>query len=167
MKRNGLLIVLVGIPAAVAVALGACAAEPRSTDPKDPGDPASQPNQMHGVTLTPTAPRQDVTIAPAAGATTLSLTMATIDNPSSQAFSLTATLIWSGAGNTVEETIGTVSPYPATQPGSFVLTVPEAARKWLARSDGQLALRLALQAVAADRPLADPLRVTIGEPAWH
>lgn len=164
MKRNGLLIVLVGI---ATVGLGACAAEPRSADPRDPGDPPSQPNQMHGVTLTPTAPRQDVTIAPAAGATTLSLTMATIDNPASQAFSLTATLTWSGGGNTVEETIGTVSPYPATQPGSFVLTVPEAARKWLARSDGQLALRLALQPIAADRPLADPLRVTIGEPAWH
>ena len=164
MKRNGLLVVVtVGLAAGAL----ACAAEPRSTDPKDPGDPTSQPNQMHGVTLTPTAPRQDVTIAPPAGATTLSLTMATIDNPASQAFSLTATLAWSGGGSTVEETIGTVSPYPATQPGSFVLTVPEAARKWLGRTDGQLALRLALQPVAADRPLADPLRVTIGDPAWR
>ena len=163
MKRNGLLVVV-----AVAVSVGACAAEPRSTDPKDPGDPASQPNQMHGVTLTPTTPRQDVTIAPAAGATTIVLTMATIDNPSSQAFSLTATLTWSGGSSgAIEEAIGTVSPYPATQPGSFVLTVPEAARKWLSRTDGQLALRLVLQPVAADRPLADPLRVTIGEPAWH
>ena len=162
MKRNGLLAVLV-------VGACACAAEPRSTDPKDPGDPPSQPNQMHGATLTSAAPRQDVTIAPPAGATTLALTMATIDNPASQAFSLTATLIWNGGGNSgaIEEAIGTVSPYPATQPGSFVLTVPEAARKWLSRTDGQLALRLALQPVAADRPLADPLRVTIGEPAWH
>jgi hypothetical protein len=161
MKRNGLLVVLIGIAGLT------CAAEPRSADPKDPGDPTSQPNQMHGVTLTPAAPRQDVTVTPPAGATVLSLTMATIDNPASQAFSLTATLTWSGGGSTTEETIGTVSPYPATQPGSFVLTVPEAARRWLARSDGQLALRLALQPVAADRPLADPLRVTIGEPAWH
>lgn len=165
MKRHGLLAAL-AVTGALAGAL-ACSAEPRSADPKDPGDPTSQPNQMHGVTLTPTAPRQDVAIAPAAAATTLVLTMATIDNPSSQAFSLSATLIWTGNGTTAEETIGTVSPFPATQPGSFVLTVPDAARKWLARGDGQLALRLALQPVAADRPLADPLRVTIGEPAWH
>src|SRR5262249_45358564 len=131
MKRNGPLVFFVAC-------LAACAAEPRPTDPKDPGDPASQPNQMHGVMLTAAAPRQDVTIAPPAGATTLPLTMVTIDNPSSQAFSLAATLAWSSAGNAAQETIGTVSPYPATQPGSFVLTIPEAARKLLSRTDGQL-----------------------------
>ena len=162
MKRNGLPVFFLCI-----AGIAACAGETRPTDPKDPGDPPSQPNQMHGVTLTAAAPRQDVTIAPPAGATTLSLTMATIDNPSSQAFSLAATLVWTSAGNAAEETIGTVSPYPATQPGSFVLTIPEAARKFLSRTDGQLSLRLTLQPIAADRPLADPLRVTIGDPAWH
>jgi hypothetical protein len=122
---------------------------------------------MRGTTLTTAAPRQDVTVAPPSGSTTLSLTMVTIDNPSSQAFSLAASLAFASAGHAVEESIGTVSPYPATQPGSFVLTIPEAARKWLSRTDGQLSLRLSLQPIASDRPLPDPLRVTIGDPAWH
>jgi len=171
MKRNGLLVFFAPSIAALAgiagIALGACAAEPRATsDPKDPGDPPSQPNQMHGVTLTAAAPRQDVAIAPPAGATSLSLTMVTIDNPSSQAFSLVATLVFTASGSAVEETIGTVSPYPATQPGSFLIPVPEAARKWLSRTDGQLALRLTLQPIAA-HPLAEPLRVAIGDPVWR
>ena len=62
MKRNGLPVFFLCI-----AGLAACAGETRPTDPKDPGDPPSQPNQMHGVTLTATAPRQDVTIAPPAG----------------------------------------------------------------------------------------------------
>jgi hypothetical protein len=120
--------------------------------------------------LTAGAPRQDVALSPLpAGPATLTLTIAGISNPSSQAFSVRASVVWSGAGGTgaIEQTIGSVTPYPPTRPGSFALGVPEAARRTLARSDGQLSLRLALQPIAADRPLADPLRVTLGDPAWR
>jgi len=142
----------------------ACAAEPGAADPKDPGDPSGHANQMHGVTLTSAASRQDVPVSPPAGTTTLVLTLATIHNPSSQAFSLAASLAITGGAS--EEAIGSITPFPATQPGSFVLTLPEPARKALARG-GQLLLRLTLQPIAADRPLTEPLRVTVAAPAWR
>jgi hypothetical protein len=160
MKRTGLLMFFVG--------LTACAAEPRSTDPKDPGDPASQPSSMHGVTLTAAAPRQELRVAPPSATTTLALTIATIDNPSSQAFSLAASMVWSSATDgPVEVSIGSVTPFPATQPGSFVLALSEAARDQLTRHGNASSLRLSLQPIAADRPLVEPLRVTVGDPAWH
>jgi hypothetical protein len=154
MKRTGLLTFLVA---------AACAAEPRATDPKDPGDPASPPNQMHGITLTAAAPRQDLEVAPPAAATSLTLTIAMIENPASQAFSLAASIAGTGA----EAVIGSVTPFPATQPGSFVLGLPEAVRAQLARATGPQTLRLSLQPIAADRPLAEPLRVTVGDPVWR
>jgi len=143
----------------------ACAADTRSPDPRDPGDPT----QKTHVILTAGAPRQDLALsALATPPATLTLTIAAIDNPSSQAFSLGASVMWSATGaGAIEETIGSIAPYPATEPGSFALGVPEAARRTLARSDGQLSLRLSLQPIAADRPLADPLRVTLGDPAWR
>lgn len=127
---------------------------------------------MHGVTLTAGAPRQELAIAaPGAAPGTLALTIAAIDNPSSQAFSLSADVTWSKAGGAaaaaVEEPVGRVTPFPANRPGSFLLAVPDAARKLLSRCGGQLSLRLALQPIAADRALAEPLRVTIAEPAWR
>jgi hypothetical protein len=164
MKRTGPLAVF----STFLVGLAACATEPRSTDAKEPGDPASQPNQMHGITLTAAVPRQELAVSPPIGATTLDLTIAAIENPSSQAFSVAASLVWSSAaGAPTEVSIGSVTPFPATQPGSFVLTLPEAGRKQLAGGNSQLTLRLSLEPIAADRSLAEPLRVTVGDPAWH
>jgi hypothetical protein len=40
------------------------------------------------------------------------------------------------------------------------------ARLRLARKDGRLSLRLSLLPIAADRPLAEPLKVTFGDPKW-
>jgi hypothetical protein len=161
MKRACLLIILF-------LFLWACAADGR---PRDPGDPPGQANQnMHVTTLTASAPRQDLTLSPLpARPTTLTLTIAGIEDPSSQAFSISASLVWNATsgGGPIEQPLGNVTPYPATQPGSFVLGVPDAARRMLARSDGQLSLRLALQPVPADRPLAEPLRVTLADPAWR
>jgi len=124
---------------------------------------------MHGI-LTTGAPRLDLPLAALPAPATLTLTIAAIDNPGGQGFSLAASVVWSSpaAGATaIEEPIGSVAPYPASNPGSFVLGVPEAARKALSRGDGTLALRLALQPIAADRPLAEPLRVTLGDPIWR
>jgi len=155
--------------AGLLLALIACAADTRSPDPRDPGDPGHHPGPTMHVTLTASAPRQDIALpAVAAAPATLTLAIAAIDNPSSQAFSLGASVVWSAAGAAaIEETIGSVTPYPATQPGSFALTVPEAARKSLARGDGQLALRVVLLPIAADRALPEPLRVTLGDPVWR
>jgi hypothetical protein len=157
---------------AILLALTACAADARSPDPRDPGDPGppSQPGQkMHILTLTATAPRQDLAISPLpAEPATLTLTIAGIADPSAQAFSVGASVVWSAPGaGAIEETIGSITPYPPTRPGRFALGVPEAARRTLARGDGQLSLRLTLQPISADRPLAEPLRVTLADPAWR
>ena len=163
-KPAGLLLVLLASASASACA---CAADTRSPDPRDPGDPPSQ--KMHGIILTASTPQQDLAIlALPAAPGTLTLTIATIDNPSSQAFSVGASVSWSNAGTgAIEETIGSVTPFPATQPGSFALGVSEAARRLLSRSNGQLSLRLSLQPIASDRPLAEPLRVILDDPAWR
>jgi hypothetical protein len=172
--------------------------DPRdSRDPRDPRDSSVQP-----IVLTATAPRHDVAIPglsgtsapsapsgapPTAGApppagappTTLTITVAAIDNPSSQAFSISAGLLASTAGTagtagtadaragtagTIE--IGSITPYPADLPGQFVLALPEPTRELLSR-DTRASLRLTLQPISADRPLAEPLRVTIGELTWR
>lgn len=159
---------------AILLALAACAADARSPDPRDPGDPgpSSQPGHQPGQkmhTLTATAPRQDLAISPPpAEPATLTLTITGIDDPSAQAFSVGASVVWSAPGaGAIEQTIGSITPYPPTRPGSFALGVPEAARRTLARGDGQLSLRLTLQPISADRPLAEPLRVTLADPAWR
>jgi hypothetical protein len=158
MKLTGLLLALI-----------ACASDTRSPEPRDPGDPAHHPGQTMHVTLTASAPRQDIALsALAAAPATLTLAITAIDNPSSQAFSLGASVVWSAAGApAIEEAIGSVTPYPASQPGSFALGVAEAASKALARGDGQLALRVSLLPIDADRALAEPLRVTLGDPVWR
>lgn len=180
--------------AGVLLALLACAADPRSPDPRDPGGPSGQAGpsdqagtsgqagpsgtNMHTVTLTAGARRQDLVIPPlSAVPTTLILPITAIANPSAQAFSLSASVVWSNAGAAVpgapevagslEESIGVVTPFPPAEPGSFALGVPGAARSLLSRREGQLTLRLSLQPIAADRVLAEPLQVTLGEPTWR
>lgn len=171
MKRTGLLLILL-----------ACAADARSPDPRDPEDHSGQPGQpgqdMHSITLTAGAPRQALAIAPLPAApTTLILPITAIDNPSAHAFSLRASVVWSNAGagvpgapevaGTIEEAVGSVTPFPSAEPGSFVLGIPEPARNLLSRREGLLTLRLTLQPIARDRALVQPLRVTLGEPAWR
>jgi hypothetical protein len=149
----------------------ACAADARPHGPGALGDPPGQPSQnMHTVTLTARSPRQEVALSPLpAGPTTLTLTITGVEDPSSQAYSVSASVVWNAAsgGGPIVQLVGSVTPYPATQPGRFVLGVPDAARHMLARRDGRLSLRLALQPTAADRPLAEPLRVTLADPAWR
>jgi hypothetical protein len=174
--------------AGLAILLMACAGdaktEPRGpAEPADPGDlraPSPQP-----IVLTATTPRHDVALAaslapatpaaPPAAPTTLTITIAAIDNPSSQPFSLGASVLAgtadprAGAGDSrtagaVE--IGSITPYPADLPGQFVLALPEPTRELVAR-DPRASLRLTLQPISADRPLAEPLRVTIGALTWR
>jgi hypothetical protein len=159
--------------ATLLLTLIACAADARSPDPREPGDPShpmdpGHPGPTHGASLTASAPRQEVAIAAPAGApSTLTLTITAIDNPGSQGFSLAASAVWTGGGASVEEVIGAVTPYPSNVGGSYALGVPDAARKVLSRTGGQLGLRLSLQPISADRALSEPLRVTLGDPAWR
>lgn len=134
----------------------------------DPPGPVSQ--NMHTVTLTASAPRQEVVLSPLpAGPTTLTLSITGIDDPSAQPYSIGASVVWNAAagGAPSVQLLGSVTPYPPDQPGRFVLGVPDAARQLLARPGGAPRLRLALQPVASDRPLVEPLRVTLAGPTWR
>lgn len=159
MKRAGLLILLT-----------ACATDVKAPDLRDPRGPrgASDP-KMHAIILTASAPRQEVAISPfAAAPTMLTIVIATIDNPSSQAFSVGAGVTWNTAdAHSTDQDIGSITPFPASEPGSFLLSVPAATRELLSRNEGRSSLRLSLQPIAADRPLAEPLRVTIGDLVWR
>lgn len=125
---------------------------------------------MQTVTLTASAPRQELAIsAPTpTSPTTLMITVAVIDNPASQAFSVSAGVTCSGAdARSTEGEIGSITPFPVSQPGRFVLSVPEASREVLGQSERRLSLRLSLQPIAPDRPLVEPLKVTVGDPVWR
>jgi hypothetical protein len=119
--------------------------------------------------LTATAPQTDVPLKPFASApSTLALSITRIDNPSLQGFSVHALVAWIGAdGGTQQQDLGTVTPFPSDQPGTFMLSVPAAAKLLLVRKDGSLRLRLSLVPITPTRPLVEPLKVTFGDPVWH
>ena len=119
--------------------------------------------------LTASAPHQELPLATvAAKPATVTLTIAAIDNPSSQAFSLAASVAWtSNDGHRTVEPLRRVTPYPPNRPGSFVIALDAPVRSLFGRGDGQLALVLALQPIATDRPLIEPLRVSISPPVWR
>lgn len=151
----------------------ACSADPRGGDLRAPIDPPGAPSPsdstMQTLSLTATAPQHDlVQPAIASPPTTLTLAISAIENPARQAFSLRATAHWTDAsGAAIEQPIGNVTPYPATEPGSFSLGVPRDVAQQLTRANRQLTLRLALVPIAAAQPLVEPLRVVVGAPAWR
>jgi hypothetical protein len=153
----------VGVVGCVAGLIGAalaCAAEPRAIDQPDPA--------VHTTLLTASAPRVDLAItAFASPPDNLALTIAAIDNPSAIAFSVAVRVAWRGDGAPIDAALGSVTPFPATRPGTFLISIGEPARTLLVRKDGRLTARVELQPVAADRPLAEPLRVSLGELRWR
>jgi hypothetical protein len=126
---------------------------------------AAGPTQR-SVVLAAAAPRQAAEISAFAVAPAmLTLVIDAIDNPSAQGFSIATAVTWSGTDASAVE-LGVVTPVPDAPSGSFVLSIPEAARMLLMRRDGRLSLRLSLLPIAADRPLTAPFQVTIREPKW-
>jgi hypothetical protein len=102
----------------------------------------------------------------------LELTLAAVDNPSQQAFSIAAELVWSPAVDAVHEVelveaLGQVTPFPATVAQRLLLDVPAAASEFFRRSSGELALDLRLVPIEASRPLLEPLRVQLNALRWQ
>jgi hypothetical protein len=138
----------------------ACSSDPKPIDQPDP--------TVHTAILSAGAPRQDLALAALATAPDdLVLTIAAIDSPAGVAFSVAARVVWRGDAAPIEAALGSVTPFPADRPGTFLLSVPDPARALLVRKDGRLSLRVELQPIAADRPLAESLRVTLGELRWR
>lgn len=151
---------VLGCAAGLIGAALACAAEPRAIDQPDP--------TMLTTQLTASAPRQDLAVAAFASApANLALTVAAIDNPAAIAFSVAVAVAWRGDGAPIEVALGSVTPFPADRPGTFLISIAEPARALLVRKDGRLTARVELQPIAADRPLAEPLRVSLGELRWR
>lgn len=133
------------------------------------GRPAETPDLSvrTAFVLTATLPERVVPVGPLATAPSLlRLTLSRIDNPAQQGLALSA-MLTSNAGPDGGEVfaLGMIAPFPADQPGSFVLPVSEAARGLLLRREGAQ-LRMTLLPVVAGRPLRDPLQVTVLEPTW-
>jgi hypothetical protein len=113
--------------------------------------------------LTASAPEREFDVPRlAAPPRVLSLTVAKIRNAPGQAFSLACT-----AAGPPDAAIGTVTPYPPERGGTFTLSVPPAAARLLSPEAGRGKVRLTLTPIAADRPLAPSLEVTVSELAWR
>lgn len=159
------------VAAAVLVAgvAGSSAADPPAAQKPPHSKPPAEVQSPMAAVLTASSPRHELPLAVFAVApTAVTLTIAAIDNPSSQAFSLAAGVVWtSRGGRRTVEPLRPVTPFPPSRPGSFVIMLDAPVRSLLGHSDGHLALQLAVQPIAADRPLAEPLRVSISAPVWR
>jgi hypothetical protein len=139
----------------------ACASDSKPPEKPDPG--------MRGPVLTAAGPRQQVAVTPFAVApTNLSLTIESIENPSTQPFSVRASLRWQGGqGPPVESEIATITPYPSDQAGTFSLVIPPAAGRSAILVGGRLTLILELLPIRSDQALVEPLQVTLGALTWR
>lgn len=141
-----------------------CAAGHEPVEPHDGTEP--QGLEME-VELSASAPQERLPLpAFATAPTVLQLAITAIDNPKAQAFAVSASLQPPG-GVEGGVPIGTFAPFPVDQPGTFVLPLPAPAQEVLAGASEGLALRLALEPMLPERPLVEPLRVSLAEPTWQ
>jgi len=141
----------------------ACSPPVADTKPVEPPDPT-----MHATVLTASAPRQELVLpAFSTAPTTLALTITAIENPAGLAFSVSASATWRGGDGAIAEAdLGNITPFPADRPGMFLVSLPEPGRAILGHTEGRLTVILSLQAIA-ERPLVEPLKVTLAAPRWR
>jgi len=130
---------------------------------------ATELNMPISATLTASAPEQDFdVISFVRSPGTLAISASQIVNPLMQAFTVVASVLSSGLdGGLIAEEIGRVTPYPADRPGTFMLSVPPAARQILVGKQARLRVRLSLAPVSPERPLTEPIGVTFSRLVWH
>ena len=105
--------------------------------------------------LTPGAPTSSIRLAPGRDLRAVTLTLRELVNPQRQSFAVTVTLT---SGDRTES-LGTISPFPIGQSGSFVLPITTAMSSAVRAAGGELQLRLV--SVSGDRPLLEPLSVEV------
>jgi hypothetical protein len=161
---------------ATMIAMG-CASDGRSPDPATPPTPPTPPTMPPTkppddalAVLTLAVPAQELQLpAPQLPPMALRLDVTAIHNPAAQGFTLRATLIvgsTTGSEPAVSFELGSVAPYPAERPGRFSLPISEAIRLLLEGPARRAVLRVQLEPIASERPLVEPLRVTLGAPGW-
>lgn len=144
---------------------GSCAA---GNEPVEPGERVVEPEARAVAVLSATEPWEELPVpAFERTPTALAVTLRRIDNPLSQPFSVTATLEPRlGPGSSTA--IGTFTPFPPDQGGTFLLGIPAAAQARLASPAGAgVVLRLALTPIVPELPLVAPLTVAVAEPVWQ
>ena len=121
------------------------------------------------VTLTAGAPEQDFDAPAFARAPrTLLIFVSRIDNPSNQAFTVTSSVRSSKSdGGLTTADIGSVTPYPSDHPGTFALSVSDAAKEIFIHGEGRARVRLSLRPISAEGRLAEPLHVTFSKLVWR
>lgn len=121
----------------------------------------------------PPSPPFAVAVPPfASSATTLAISLAVVENPALEAFSVRASLHWSGQGGAQRAVeIGRIVPPRAQEPasavGTFLLPLSEAARELLRQRDGKTRLHLTVRSAVNSPASHSALHVKILPPRWH
>jgi hypothetical protein len=98
----------------------------------------------------------------------LEVALLRITNPSGEAFSVRLSLSVPGPqGDTRAVDVGSFTPYPADQAGSYLVTISEPAGELLKSATPDTRLRVTLEPVAPDRSLPRPLEVVVSQPVWR
>jgi len=154
----------------LALAAGcATSAGPTAETPAGHASSSSSPSAAaNELRLTATAPSQETAEGAGVGVLRgtpeiLELSVVGISNPSSQSFSIKASLIQpDGVAD-----IGTVSPYPPDATGTYMAVVPSALRSVVVAQAHAARVRLTLVPLSPDRLLAEPLEVVVAAPVWR
>jgi hypothetical protein len=99
--------------------------------------------------------------------TSIRISVVRVANPSRQGVTIVVGLRWTGPQGTVDSPVGAVGLYPSDQPATFLVPLPSDARALLARKNGSARLVIRLQSPVPSQPLAEPLQVVFGDPAWR
>jgi hypothetical protein len=97
----------------------------------------------------------------AASADHIELRIVALSNPGLQAFLLRTSIQGTEGGQNVELVVGTVSPFPPDQPGTFALPISDRAKLLLDAADGQVDILVELLPSDAAKPLEPPLEVEV------
>lgn len=97
----------------------------------------------------------------------LVLSILRIENPERQPFSVHAVARWHEAGHATERILGNVTPYPADNPGTFLLRVDSEVTTRLAEAIPSAVVEISIQPIASGRELRGPLTVVVATPAWR
>jgi len=90
----------------------------------------------------------------------LELKLTSIDNPRRQAFSVEAVLEVTVDGRTRQFELGAAAPFPADQPGVFVLPLPEFVQSTMSAPNASVSVLLSLTS-SSGGVLEDPLTVVV------
>jgi hypothetical protein len=112
-------------------------------------------------TLTVASPSARLPLSLARAVDHIELRVVGVSNPNLQGFSLRASIRGIQDGRTATVVLGTVSPFPPDQPGTFALPISGDAARLLEATNGHIDVLVDLLPVDPARPLEPPLEVVV------